>query len=176
MADRESRIHGFLWSLVTFRDGVFWSLDFLAFLLVTLAAGYLPTDADIARLSESLATAAIALGAAMVGVVVAGLAVVVALLDDELLRIMDTDDASGGVPGHMFDYWFVTGTGVVAFLLGLALSLAQGAFSPVVDRALFAGAAGFVTWTALGVFNLVGGLQALGINRATAARRRGPRP
>jgi drug/metabolite transporter (DMT)-like permease len=140
-----------------------------------VVAGYFPSDREITDRVGPLAGAALALGAALVGVVVAGLAVVVALLDDELLELMDRDEKSGRVPGHMFPYWFVAGTGVLTFLLALLLLLAQPILPPVVARVLFAATCAFVVWTALGVFNLVGSLQALGVNRATNVRTR-PKP
>ena len=115
MSDRQSQIRGFFSSCWTFRNKIVWSWDFGAAALVFAAAGYFPSDADVARLANPLATAAIALGAALVGVVVAGLAVVVAMLDDEFLALMDDDENSRRVPGHMFPYWFVTGTGVATF-------------------------------------------------------------
>lgn len=172
MADRQDEIRGFFASCWHFRDKIVWSWDFLAAVIVFAAAGFLPSDADLARLSAPLAAAALALGAALVGVVVAGLAVVVALLDDQLLALMDADTKSGGVPGHMFPYWFVTGTGVAAFLLALLLLLAESALGPAANRVLFAAVASLLVWTAIGVFNLVASLQALGINRALFVRLR----
>ena len=170
MADHPSRIKGFFSSCWQFKADIVRSWDALGFAVALVAAYLLPTGEQITKLSESLATAAIALGAALVGVVVAGLAVVVALLDDELLQLMDRDEKSGRVPGHLFPYWFVTGLGVVAFLLALILLLAGPSLPGWATRVLFAAVCGFVVWTALGVFNLVGSLNALGINRATAAR------
>jgi hypothetical protein len=147
-------------------------LDFWAAIATLAVAWFAPTDMQIENLADPLGMAAIALGAALVGVVVAGLAVVVAMLDDELLTLLDTDEKTGRVPGHMFPYWFVTGTGVAAFLLALILLLARPALPPMAVRLVFALVAAFVVWTALGVFNLVGALQALGINRARFVRGR----
>ncbi len=172
MSEPDTRIRGFFASCWAFRNKVVWSWDFGAAVVVFMAAAYVPTDADIAKLASPLGTAAVALGAALVGVVVAGLAVVVAMLDDELLALMDSDEKSGRVPGHMFPYWFVTGTGVATFLLALVLLLALPGLPAPVPRIVFALVAALLVWTALGVFNLVAALQALGINRALFVRGR----
>ena len=172
MSERQSQIRGFIPSCWAFRDKIVWSWDFLAAALALVAAYALPSDQQVGKLSEPLATAAVALGAALVGVVVAGLAVVVALLDDELLVLMNKDEKSGGVAGHLFPYWFVTGTGVATFLSALLLLLAGTVMPTWASRALFAVVSACVVWTAMGVFNLVGSLQALGLNRALVAKLR----
>jgi hypothetical protein len=172
VTDAESEIRGFFASVWLFRDKIVWSWDCLAAAIVLLVAALAPTDEQVEKLADPLGTAAIALGATLVGVVVAGLAVVVAMLDDELLALMDTDEKSGRVPGHMFPYWFVTATGVATFLLALLLILGRSALPPVLDRVIFALVAALLVWTALGVFNLVAALQALGINRARFVRGR----
>jgi hypothetical protein len=174
MTDKGSRIEGFLVSCWTFRDTIVWSWDFAAAVIVGVLAWTLPTDLQVVAFVEPLAAAGVALGAALVGVVVAGLAVVVALLDDALLALMETDVKSGYVAGHIFPYWFVTATGVVTLLLGTLLSVAGEALYPELLRPLFAAEAAFLVWTVLGVFNLVGSLQALGLNRALVARLRTP--
>jgi len=172
VTDGQSQIRGFFASCWVFRDKIFRSWDFLAAVITFTVSWAAPSDGQIEQLADPLGTAAIALGAALVGVVVAGLAVVVAMLDDELLALMDTDEKSGRVPGHMFPYWFVTGTGVATFLLALALLLARPALPPLLVRAVFSLTAAFLVWTALGVFNLVAALQALGVNRARFVRGR----
>jgi hypothetical protein len=175
VSDSGSQIRGFWPTCWTFRDKIVWSWDFLAFVLLVGAAYALPSDQQVGKLSEPLATAALALGAALVGVVVAGLAVVVALLDDDFLVLMDRDEKSGRVAGHLFPYWFVTGVGVATFLLALLLLLAGAALPAWASRAVFAFVCGLVVWTALGVFNLVGSLQALGLNRALNAKLKRPK-
>lgn len=173
MADRQkSSIRGFASSLWTFRRAVFWQWDFVISILVVVLGFILLPDAVVERRSEALATAGVGLGGAMVGVVVAGLAVVVALLDDELLALMDIDDESGRVPGHLFPFWFVAGIGVATFLLSALLFIVPGLLPPLAHRVLYVAVAGLLVWTALGVFNLVGSMQALGINRALLARGR----
>jgi len=174
MTEPGSQIRGFFRTCWAFRDKIIWTWDFLALVIVAVAAFTLATDAQVVQLAPVLATATLALGAALVGVVVAGLAVVVALLDDDLLILMEADEKSGRVAGHLFPYWLVTGTGIASFLLALALVMTQSVLPAIWLRLLFASVAGLVVWTALGVFNLVASLQALGINRAILAR--GPRP
>src|SRR3990172_8956663 len=101
-----SKVPGFAATCWKFRDKIIWSWDFGAAALVLIVAVLTPSDAQVVSMSPGLATAALALGGAMVGVVVAALAVIVALLDDELLDLMDQDTRSGGVQGHLFPYSF----------------------------------------------------------------------
>ena len=172
MSEPDPQIRGFFASCWAFRDKIVWTWDFLALLVTGVLAFVLPTDDQVKQLAPLLATASLALGAALVGVVVAGLAVVVALLDDELLALMESDEKSGRVAGHLFAYWLVTGTGIASFLLALILLMTHDVMPAQWLRVLFTVVAGLVVWTALGVFNLVASLQALGINRATLVRGR----
>lgn len=165
-----SRLRGFWASCWYFRDKIVWSWDFGLFLTATLAAAVLPSDKEVSDLLAPLTDAAMVLAAALVGVVVAGLAVVVALLDDELLSLMEGDERSGRVAGHLFPYWFVTATGIATFLLALAIQLFGVVLAPVGVRIGFALVVGLAVWTALGVLNLVGSLNLLAINRALLAR------
>src|SRR3990170_2394385 len=73
-----SKVPGFAATCWKFRDKIIWSWDFGAAALVLIVAVLTPSDAQVVSMSPGLATAALALGGAMVGVVVAALAVIVA--------------------------------------------------------------------------------------------------
>jgi hypothetical protein len=172
-ADRPKGVPGFLATCWLFKSKIVFSWDFLGAVLAVAAAIVLPSDSQVASLSEPLAGAAIGVGLALVGVVVAGLAVIVAILDDEFLAVIDHATRQyGGVEGQLFPFWFVTGTGVATILLSTTLLLAHAALPSLALRIVFAGDVALLVWTSLGVFNLVASLQATGVSRAIYARHR----
>jgi hypothetical protein len=161
------RVRGFLASCWHFRNKIVWSWDFLAALVVGVLALFLPSNAQLVDLSMAMGSAGILVGTTLIGVVIAGLAVVVALLDDQLLALMQSDEVSGGVSGHLFPFWFVTATGVATVLLAVLLTLESAVtIAPDLLRAPFVLVASLLVWTVLGVLNLVGSLQATGVTRA----------
>jgi hypothetical protein len=172
-ADRPARLPGFLATCWLFRSKIVFSWDFAFAGLATVIAYAVPSDAQISKAAEPLAAAALGVGSALVGVVVAGLAVVVAFLDDQFLALMDeATERYGGVEGQLFPFWFVTATGVGTLLLAVFVLIAQPALPSLALRIAFAALVGLLVWTAAGVFNLVASLQATGVTRAIFVRRR----
>jgi hypothetical protein len=172
-AKRPKGVPGFFATCWLFKSKIVFSWDFAGAVAAVIAASALPSDPQVASLSGSLAGAAIGVGLALVGVVVAGLAVIVAFLDDEFLAVMDeATQRYGGVEGQLFPFWFVTGTGVATILLSTLLLLAHEALPSLALRFVFAGVVALLVWTSLGVFNLVASLQATGVSRAIYARSR----
>jgi hypothetical protein len=170
-AKRPAHVPGFFATCWLFRSKIVFSWDFAAAVAAGLAALVLPSDAQVATLSNPLAGAALGVGLALVGVVVAGLAVVVAFLDDEFLALMDqATQRYGGVEGQLFPFWFVTATGIATILLSALLLLTHDVLPLPALRFAFAGVVAMFVWTAIGVFNLVASLQAIGVSRAIYAR------
>ncbi|MFP5343552.1 MAG: hypothetical protein ACLGIJ_11610 [Candidatus Limnocylindria bacterium] len=150
-----------------------FSWDFAWALVATILAWYFPTEAQLRTMSEQLGPIAVGVATALIGVVVAGLAVVVAFLDDDFLALIDeATKRYGGVEGQLFPFWFVTATGVGATLCAVILILVRETAPELALRVLFAAVIGLLVWTALGVFNLVASLQATGVSRAIYARSR----
>jgi hypothetical protein len=173
-AKRPKRVPGFFATCWLFKGKIVFSWDFAGAVLGSIAAFVLPSDLQVAGQSESLASSALGVGLALVGVVVAGLAVIVVFLDDEFLSVMDeATEQYGGVEGQLFPFWFVTATGVATILLSALLLLTHGALPSLWLRLLFTAVVGLLVWTSLGVFNLVASLQATGVSRAIYARRKG---
>lgn len=170
-AKRPTRLPGFFATCWLFRSKIIFAWDFVGAAVITIAAYALPADPQLRSLGEALGGPAIGIATALVGVVVAGLAVIVALLDDEFLSLMDEATRDyGGIEGQLFPFWFVTATGVATILLGVALLLLADVLPLLFLRILFAALAGLLVWTALGVFNLVASLQATGVTRAIYVR------
>ena len=122
---------------------------------------------------DGLTTAGLAVATALVGVVIAALAVVVAFLDDEFIALMDKATRKyGGMEGQLFPFWFVTGLGIATILVSVAaICFGQGASNEWM-RGLVGLLCWLVVWTALGVLNLVGYIHATGVSRALLIRRR----
>ena len=174
-ATKTPSVRGFFGAVVLFRSKLLgWDLGLA--LVAAVGALFLPSaDKDLLALASSFAPTAIGLAASLVGVVVAALAVVVVFFDEDFLIVIDTaTKARGGIEGQLFPYWFVCATGVGAILASVALMLLLGTAPIPVVRALFVVTIALMVWTAVGIFNLVASIQALGTSRAiyAAAKKR----
>ena len=169
--NERSRVPGFWSSVRRFRRKLL-SWDAAGAAVAAILVWCVPPDAVIGTMATDIAGAGLAVGSALVGVVVAALAVVVAFMDDEFLALMDEGmREDGGVAGQLFPFWFVTATGVGSLLLGMIL-LVGGDLPVEILRGLSAAVAALFVWTALGVLNLVAWVQATGATRAIHARGR----
>ena len=171
--DRSGHVRGFWAACWTYRRSIAVSWDFIGAFVAAGLAMYLPSDEQVRGSAQQLAPAALGLASALVGVVVAGLAVVVVFMDDQFLGLIQEKAAlEGGVERLLFPFWFVTATGVTAILASLVLLLVGPYATPPFPRMLMAVTVLMVVWTSIGVFNLVAFLQATGVSRAIYARLR----
>jgi hypothetical protein len=175
-ADKPKRVPGLLRTSILFKDKVLLSPDLWIGALVGVAAWILVPETSLREALNGLTSAGLAVATALVGVVIAALAVVVAFLDDEFIALMDraTSKRYGGMEGQLFPFWFVAGLGVGTILLSVgAIAFAQPA-SVEVMRALVAVLSFLLVWTSLGVLNLVGYIHATGVSRALYIRKKNP--
>ena len=173
-AERPKRVPGLLRTSVLFKDKILLSPDLWIGLVEGIAAFALVPEANLRDALDGLTSAGLAVATALVGVVIAALAVVVAFLDDEFIALMDraTKDRYGGMEDPLFPFWFVAGLGVATILLSVAaIAFAQQA-SVDVMRVLVTVLTLLLVWTSLGVLNLVGYIHATGVSRALLIRKR----
>ncbi len=176
-SDPRAEVPGFFRSCWTFRSDIAKSWDFVAAVATIALVMVIPSDDHVSKAANSIATSAIAVSTALVGVVVAGLAVVVVFLDREFVTELDSaTQEEGGIAGDYFPFWFVTATGVADVLLAVLLLVTSGMLPTLALRMLTAVVAGLLVWTAVGVFNLVAAMQALGVSRAIHLKKSAPRP
>lgn len=166
-------VRGFFASVVLFKDKVILSWDFLIAVVVGIVAWVIVSDADAARVLARLTGAGIAVSSALVGVVIAALAVIVAFLDDEFTALMDraTKDRYGGMEGQLFPFWFVTGLGILTVLVSVGTTAFGTGAPDWVARILVGVVTVLLVWTALGVFNIVSYLHATGVSKALWIRK-----
>lgn len=175
-ADPTPRVAGLLASTVKFKEKVVLSPDLWIAIAAGVAVFQLLPDVQLHGVVRALASAGVSIATALVGVVIAALAVVVAFLDDEFLQLMDQATRRlGAIEGQLFPFWFVTGLGVLTILASTAASAFLGMADLVTLRWTAAALALLIVWTALGVLNLVGYLTATGVSRAAHIRRKAQR-
>jgi len=167
-------VRGFFASVVLFKDKVILSFDLWIGVISGIAAYLLVPESDAPSVLQGLTTAGIAVSSALVGVVIASLAVIVAFLDDEFAALVDraTEARYGGMEGQLFPFWFVTGLGITTVLASVAIIAFAGNASDSVARILVGVLTFLLVWTALGVFNIVSYLHGIGVNKALWIRRR----
>ncbi len=111
-----------------------------------------------------LAVAELGVASALVGIVIAGLAILVAFLSEDYLEVMAT--APGGVEADFFPFWFTAAIGVGTIVVnGIAIAVGHS-ISEISQRALLAGGAWLFLWTLFAMLNLVAFIAAHGSNRA----------
>jgi hypothetical protein len=93
------------------------------------------------------------LGAGVLGVVLAALAVLVTFFDDHYRRILTA--VPGGVPGALFPYRITAGVGACAALLAGGVLLAWPELSAHTKAVTFGIATGFTAWAIVGTYQLV---------------------
>lgn len=172
MANESPSVRGFVASVIVFRGKILRSVDLWIAVAVGVAVALLVRDADLSATVNRLAAAGLGLSAALVGVVLAALAIIVAFLDDELMVLMDRATAAkhGGMEGQLFPFWFVAWLAILAVLLSVLAATLGQLFVPGVQRALVGLLSLLIVWSALGVFNLVSFIHATGVSRAILLR------
>ena len=171
--DHRPAVAGLVASTIRFRSKVVLSWDLWIAVAAGAAAIYFVPDTELRPALTGLTSAGLAVATALVGVVIAALAVVVAFLDDDFIALMDkATQKYGGMEGQLFPFWFVTGLGVTTILMSVAaIAFGQDA-STGWARALVGVLTCLLVWTALGVLNLVSYIHATGVSRALLIRRR----
>lgn len=113
---------------------------------------------------KALGVAYISLGAALFGIVLAGLAVVAAFFDRDYVRQLRV---AGSLHQSLFGFWWVAGIAVVSLLASVVLTTAiySNASEPVVGAAL-AFATGLFVAALLEALSLVGTMMRHGLYRA----------
>jgi hypothetical protein len=166
-------VRGFFASVVLFKDKVILSWDLPIAAVLGILAWVVVADADAPAVLERLTGAGIAVSSALVGVVIAALAVIVAFLDDEFTALMDraTKDRYGGMEGQLFPFWFVTGLGILTVLVSVGITAFATDAPGWLARVLVGFVALLLVWTALGVFNIVSYLHATGVSKALWIRK-----
>jgi hypothetical protein len=163
-----------------FKDKVLLSWDVWIALATGLAAYFVVAEDAAGSVLQRLAGSGVAVSSALVGVVIAALAVIVAFLDDEFAALIDsaTEDGYGGMEGQLFPFWFVTGLGVFTILTSVAVTAFASNPNAIIARVLVGVLSFLLVWTALGVFNIVAYLHATGVSKALwiSRRSKGRRP
>ena len=161
-------VRGFFASVALFKDKVILSWDLLIAVVVGIAAWFAVPESDAPAVLARLTGAGIAVSSALVGVVIAALAVIVAFMDDEFTALIDraTKTRYGGMEGQLFPFWFVTGLGILTVLVSVGTTAFAGGAPDWFARVLVGIVTLLLVWTALGVFNIVSYLHATGVSKA----------
>jgi hypothetical protein len=173
-APNRPTIRGFFASVVLFKDKIILAWDLPIAVLAGIGAWFAVAEADAPAVLARLTVAGIAVSSALVGVVIAALAVIVAFLDDEFTALIDraTKARYGGMEGQLFPFWFVTGLGILTVLVSVGITAFATDAAGWLARMLVGVLAFLLVWTLLGVFNIVSYLHATGVSKALWIRKR----
>ncbi|MFN8223399.1 MAG: hypothetical protein U0R50_09175 [Gaiellales bacterium] len=144
---------------------IFGSWDFVAGLVAGGVVFWLTGPyPDLVSESETIYVAVAAIGAGVLGVVLAALAVLVTFFDD-LYRLV-VSKTTGGFDAALFPYKVVAGLGGLCALVALGSLAASSQLSNSWGEFCFAVVLGLVTWTIVAMYQLVAITLHHGIARA----------
>lgn len=156
-------IVGFWHALWRHRRAVFLSWDvWSAVVLGALGATIVP-EPLLLRAATQVASIGLTIMGAILGVILAGLAIVVVFLDREYLKVLER---AGGVHADFFPFWFTAALAVVTVVLDVALVLIAEALPHAALRIAVGVVLWFALWTLFATLNLVAFVGAHGENRA----------
>lgn len=158
------RVRGYWASLWLHRRGVFWSWDIWTSAALAAAAGIGVRDRTIDQALGNLLLAQTAALAAVLGIVIAGLAIVASQLSRPFLSALSR--STGGIEADFFPFWHLTAVLVVgvAFAGGGYLVLPQA--TCVQARVVLVATTFFGTYGLFATVNLVALIVGQGVNRA----------
>jgi hypothetical protein len=144
------------------RDLASW--DLIASAFATLLGVWLVSDRTLDRTFTDVLMAEVAAVGALFGFVVAGLAIVVAFLDERFLRVIRETET--GVVGSFWPFWLISALAVTSMVCSGTALLLVGVRNDTLDRAAFGVTTFFALWALLGALRLVQFIVAQGLSRA----------
>ena len=158
--------HGTAWAYR--RDILSW--DLLVALPVAGVSAAFVTDKMLTDGLHELLLGEVTAIAALFGFIVAGLAVVVAFLDERFLQFLAREDQD--FVGNFWPFWLVAGLAVISLALsGAGLIIVAGAHARVA-RYVFGVTTLFALWALFASLRLVQFIVAQGVSRALILTRR----
>jgi hypothetical protein len=147
--------------------------DLFVAVLVTTAAVVFVNSITLEKILKDLLVAEFGLIGAVLGVVIAGLAIVVAFLSREYARVlMKADD---GPIGDFWPFWFVAVLAATAVLAAGSGIVIEAQWPPL-RRTVFGVTTFFSTYAVLATVNLVAFVAQQGVTRAWQLARKPPEP
>jgi hypothetical protein len=138
---------------------------------VSLVAGVVPAvllpGDGLKDTLASLAGAELGVAAALFGVVLAGMAVIVVFLSQEYLQLLaQLPDPVARFERILFPFWFAAGLTVGAIFWDILILLVDALATDTLRRVILAGSTWFITWSLLEVMAVVALISGHGANRA----------
>lgn len=156
------RFFPLLWSN---RRSVLRGLDLWAGLVGAAAVAYLTPDHGFETIVTSINVAELGVSAALVGVVLAGLAILFAFMTPEFTRA--ARKAIGDLSRLYFPFWFVSGLAVATVTLNMVGIASNESVARIPPRALLFISTWLFFWAVFGTFFLVPYVAALGAIRGS---------
>lgn len=160
-----SELRGFWQCLWTYRSRVFASWDFITAVVLATISATLPSPSRAIEVVPNLAAAQLGVASALFGIVLAGLAVIVAFLNESYVKLLAS--AGEGLEEDFFPFWFTAVLAVCSITLSTAaLLLGQQTVQYIPARTAVFTLNWLFLWTVFSALNLVPFTAAHGINRA----------
>jgi hypothetical protein len=167
MSGQALKVRGFWGALWHHRWWVLSSPGAYIVALAAAAAAYFVPSKQVAESLVPVATAELGIAAALVGVVLAGLAVLVVFLTEEYLELISQlPDPAERFDRIVFPFWLTSGLAVGAVILDLGVILTSDLTNDFARRALLGASTCLFLWALLGTMSLVGLIANHGGNRA----------
>lgn len=156
MAERIERgeaIRGFWRTAWRHRREVLLSWDIGVSLLVSSLAGVFTPEIAIERNLTYIAGTELGVASVLVGIILAGLAILVVFLNEEYLAILSR--TKGGLQADIFPFWFTGALGVLSISFNVLVILFGADLVVGVQRIVLGASTWFFLWTVFAVLNLI---------------------
>lgn len=162
-------LRGFWRCVVEYRREIVLGWDLWTALALAIALAYVVAPEQAGDLLTTLASVQLGVATALFGVVLAGLAVIVAFLDEEYIQVLASVGA--GLEEDFFHFWFTAALAVSSIVLDLAVIIAGAGIVCLVPSKLAVFVLVFpFLWSLFAALSLVPFTAAHGINRARQIR------
>lgn len=160
-----SQLRNFWTCVWVYRSQIFTAWDVWAALVLAGGLAYLTPEVKPEGVIVTLARVQLGVATALFGVVLAGLAVIVAFLHEDYLAVLSS--AGEGLEEDFFPFWFTAALAVLSIVLDLIVIIASQTVLVYVPAGLVTFVVSWVfLWTLFAALNLVPFTAAHGINRA----------
>lgn len=160
-----AQLRGFWQCVWVYKREILTGWDFWVGLILAGILAFLVPDSQPGRIIATLARVQLGVATALFGVVLAGLAVIVAFLHEDYLELLLT--AGEGLEADFFPFWFTASLAVISIVLDLLVIVVDEATLSHIPAELVVFAVSWMfLWTLFAALNLVPFTAAHGINRA----------
>jgi len=151
--DQRDEIKGFAGTAWRHRKAILASWDIYTAFLIGLLLALLAPSNRICQFFSGLLTAELGVASALVGVILAGLAIVTVFLDKDYIAVLAK--IGHGLEADVFPFWFTASLAVTSIVINVVALVMEGFFENYAYRIFLGLSTWLFLWTLFASLNLV---------------------